>query len=92
MVDATTESLLNLTEAGALVRKHLATVYRWSTTGVRGVVLETIQVGGTRCTSKEAVQRFCERLTGLGASEPVSRRPEAIGADRAAEELERYGV
>jgi hypothetical protein len=92
MVDTTSEALLSLTQAAALLGKHTATVYRWSTGGVRGVVLETIQVGGTRCTSKEAVQRFCERLTGLNACEPQLRRPEAIGAERAAEELERHGV
>jgi hypothetical protein len=26
-------------------------------------MLETIQVGGTRCTSREALQRFFERLS-----------------------------
>jgi hypothetical protein len=44
-------------------RTHVSTLYRWMTSGCRGVVLESIQVGGTRCTSKEALMRFFERLS-----------------------------
>src|SRR5436190_1517418 len=49
---------------------HVSCFYRWSTVGCRGVILETIQIGGNRCTSREALQRFFERLT-----EPVQARP-----------------
>ena len=48
---------------------HKTCVYRWSTIGCRGVVLETAQVGGTRCTSVEALQRFIDAL-----SKPVRDR------------------
>ena len=44
-------------------KAHVSCIYRWSTIGCRGVVLETLQVGGTRCTSKEALQRFFEQLS-----------------------------
>src|SRR3989339_228871 len=49
-------------------RPNVATFYRWSKDGCLGkdgkrVILETIQVGGTRCTSDEALQRFFDRLT-----------------------------
>jgi hypothetical protein len=44
-------------------RIHLSTFHRWATVGCRGIVLESIQVGGTRCTSREALQRFFERLS-----------------------------
>jgi hypothetical protein len=54
---------------------HVSCFYRWSTIGCRGVVLETIQIGGTRCTSREALQRFFERLSAPvqagGESRPV---------------------
>ena len=46
--------------AGKLTSR-LSTVGQRS--GCRGVVLETIQVGGTRCTSREALQRFFENLS-----------------------------
>jgi hypothetical protein len=49
-------------------KPHTATIYRWARHGARAedgiaVRLETIRVGGTLCTSIEAIQRFCERLT-----------------------------
>src|SRR5579875_861711 len=47
---------------------HRSTVFRWATDGVTAddgtvVFLEAIRVGRTLCTSVEAIQRFCERLT-----------------------------
>ncbi len=70
MIDPTTESLVSLTEAARLLparrggkRPHVSSLYRWTKAGRRGVVLESIQVGGTRCTSKEALARFFEALT-----------------------------
>jgi len=92
MIDTTRETLLSLAEAGTILRKHVATVYRWSTAGVRGVILETLQVGGTRCTSREAVQRFCEALTDATGPRRVRARRTAIGSLRAAEELEHHGI
>jgi hypothetical protein len=71
MIDSTTETLISLAEAAKAVprrrrgrKTHLSTIYRWATIGVRGVVLETLQCGGSRVTSREAMQRFFERLSG----------------------------
>lgn len=50
---------------------HISCVYRWTTSGCRGVILESIQIGGTRCTSREAMQRFFERLSGSDPTGPV---------------------
>ena len=44
-------------------RIHLATLYRWALGGTGGVRLETLKVGGTTCTSVEALQRFFDELT-----------------------------
>ena len=44
-------------------RVHLATMYRWTSVGCRGVVLDSIQCGRTRCTSREALERFFSRLS-----------------------------
>jgi hypothetical protein len=41
----------------------VSTLYRWTVTGCRGIVLESVQIGGTRCTSKEALARFFDRLS-----------------------------
>jgi hypothetical protein len=63
--------------------------------GVRGVRLETLMVGGTRCTSVEALQRFFERITVATDGTPTScstvsrRRRAAAAAER---ELTREGA
>src|SRR5262249_51854892 len=70
MIDTTTETLIPLTQAAAELprrrrgrKTNVSTLYRWSTAGCRGVVLETIQCGATRCTSREALARFFEGLS-----------------------------
>jgi hypothetical protein len=101
---------VTLAQAAALIpprrrgrKTHVSTLYRWSTTGCRGVVLPTIQVGGSRCTSAEALQWFCEVLTELshdpggqaGAEvlplrcSPAQRRRES---EAAGERLEQMGA
>jgi len=100
MIDPTTETLLSLAEAAkSLPRRrggrpvHISCAYRWTKTGCRGVILESIQIGGTRCTSKEALARFFQRLTHTdsqpAAPTPARRRRAAEAAER---ELIREGV
>lgn len=48
------------------------TVRRWATSGIRGVKLEAVRVGGRRKTSREACQRFIERLTATDRPDDVS--------------------
>lgn len=73
------ETLCSLSEAARLrpLRKdgratHLSTVYRWISRGIHGVTLESIRIGGTTYTSKEALQRFANRLTPESVSTPRS--------------------
>jgi hypothetical protein len=93
-----TEDLIGLTAASRLPQLRrdgrapaLTTVFRWATKGVRGQKLETINCGGWRCTSREAVNRFLARIT----AEPTER-PQAAAvasAHRLAEhELEAAGI
>jgi hypothetical protein len=42
---------------------HVATIRRWCDTGIRGVRLEFICVGGIRHTTVSALRRFFHRLT-----------------------------
>jgi Protein of unknown function (DUF1580) len=41
---------------------HRATLERWRTRGVRGIVLESLLCGGIRMTTTEAIERFFGRL------------------------------
>lgn len=73
MIDPLSEQLLTLTDAAKLLprrrrgrKAHPASMYRYTTRGLRGVVLESIQVAGTRCTSKEALSRWFAALSNLG--------------------------
>jgi hypothetical protein len=81
MIDPNTESLISLAEAAkSLPRRrggkkpHISCIYRWTTAGCRGEILDSIQVGGTRCTSTEALARFFRRLTTGNAAEPLMVR------------------
>lgn len=81
MIDSTRETLIALADVPANLpdrrggrRPHISCVYRWSQRGCRGVVLETLQIGGTRCTSLEALQRFFERLTAARNGAPAPTR------------------
>jgi len=78
VIDLSEETVICLSEAPRHLPRRdgrafsLATVYRWSLKGCRGVRLETLQIGGRRHTSMEALQRFAEQLTsGQKTPEPV---------------------
>jgi hypothetical protein len=70
---------------------HASCLFRWAKHGLRGVRLETLRVGGTLCTSREALERFFARLAEKGnpkaaalctpvpaPSQPDSRRQREI--------------
>ena len=70
-------------------RVHKSTVYRWTSRGTNGIRLEVAKIGGTLVTSREALQRFVDRLTAKAAGEvpPPDRRTEEV-IER---ELDRHG-
>ena len=70
MIDISLEETFSLTDAAknlpcrrAGKRPNVATLYRWAQIGCRGIRLETINIGATKCTSMEALQRFFDALT-----------------------------
>jgi hypothetical protein len=89
MIDSTTETLISFSEAsdrsprrGRGRKIHISTFYRWATIGCRGIVLETIQVGGSRCTSVEALDRFFQRLSQSRQAGPVGGGQAGPGVGR----------
>lgn len=100
MIEIAAERLLTLNQVPKLVptrangrRVHISTIYRWVQRGVNGIRLETIRVGGTTCTSMEALQRFCDRLS--RDDEPAERSPERKrkqSIDRVGSELDGIGI
>lgn len=69
------EELIRLADATELLPRlrrgrkvNVSTLHRWATHGLRGVVLETTQCGGTKCTTRAALQRFFSELARAAAS------------------------
>jgi hypothetical protein len=108
-IDMTTESTLTLTEAAKLVppghggkKTHISTLLRWILDGVSSpsgekVRLEGARLGSRWITSKEALQRFMERLTPVVGDTPPPAAPRTPtkrqrAADRAGAELDRIGI
>ena len=46
-----------------------STVFRWSSKGLRGHLLETVMIGGVRFTSLEALNRFFSNVTAAKSAE-----------------------
>lgn len=97
-IDIQAETVIKLSEATSLVPRlrrgretHVSTLHRWASRGLRGVQLETLQVGGTRCTSREALQRFFEALSERSPTSKA-RTSASAAAERAAEQLDQLGI
>jgi hypothetical protein len=100
------EELLTLSEASKRLPKlkagkppHVSTLHRWVLRGCRSqddmvVRLETVKIGGTTCTSLEALQRFFDRLSGdttvVTPPTPTMRKRQRQ-LDRVDEELRKAG-
>ena len=91
MIDTTHEHLMTLGEVAKSYDVHVGTVYRWTTDGFRGVRLEALQVGRSRRTSREALQRFLEAIVGRDARKQSAANGPRTASD-AGEELTRYGI
>ena len=66
------EALRHLPRRPTGKRVHISAVYRWVSRGVRGIILESIRIGGTTYTSIEALQRFADRLSERDSTLPPS--------------------
>jgi hypothetical protein len=65
---------------------HVAQGYRWCGKGLKGIVLESVVIGGSRCTTSEAVDRWIAALSGYAVTEttrtPVRRQRDHDRAER----------
>jgi hypothetical protein len=95
MTNLMNENLRPLSEAvqwvprGEGQRAHVSTMHRWASKGCRGVVLETLQVGGGRYTSREALGRFFERLSDAPPAHDAGNGKPAVIDHRRLEQVER---
>jgi hypothetical protein len=76
-------------------RTSLMTLYRWTSVGCKGVILRSVQCGGRRSVSRQAIMEFFAELTvkrgaraaGRAASAGAGRRQQA-----AAQQLDALGI
>lgn len=74
---ANREALVALKDVADVFRRKIGrrpcyeTVRQWSSKGLRGVVLETVFVGGGKFSSEPAVDRFVEEYTDKRSPTPL---------------------
>lgn len=56
-------------------KPHIATAYRWSTRGIRGVRLTTYLVGGARMTTLADFDRFVAEVSAASDSATAQEQP-----------------
>jgi hypothetical protein len=57
-------------------KASISKVYRWTTTGCRGIILRSEQIGATRCTTRAWLSEFFAALTeARSASHPTRAGP-----------------
>lgn len=94
MIDIETEQMLSIKAAREWLygrtghRPHRNTIRDWARVGLKGVVLETVRIGGTVYTSVEALQRFGDRRRAPDTVAPSKRRSREVeAANRRATEV-----
>lgn len=109
MIDPMTDDLLSLGQVARLIppmrgrKTHVSTIGRWIVDGTRTpggevVRLEAVRLGGRWLTTREALARYMDALTGMmagtGGDVPPPRSParRRRASERAAQELARQGV
>jgi hypothetical protein len=69
-----------------------ATLWRWTAHGVRGIKLESVKIGGTACTSLEALRRFFGRLDEKTESPNAPAAIRDHRAEQVSAELDLVGI
>lgn len=79
MADLLNETLVAFAELAKCIpgRPHTRTITRWADRGIDGVRLEWVRIGRKRFTSREAFNRFTQRISKSSPSESQSARQRA---------------
>lgn len=103
-IDPLTDEIFTLTAAAKRLPRlrkgrpvHPSTIWRWALTGIRGIRLETMMIGGVRVTSANALRQFIhalsERKLGPTGQSPAKKSSGAGDCDTALNtELDRLGI
>jgi hypothetical protein len=99
MIDPLVDDLLTLPQAAALFPRRRAgskvstsTLWRWYTSGSRGVRLEVARVGGQVYTTRDAIRDFVAARSVAGSAAVPQAPAPSTRSKRAMKELERLGM
>ena len=97
-IDPLTDELLTLPQAAKLFPRRrrgskvsTTTLWRWYTTGSRGVRLEVVRVGGSIYTTADSIRQFIEARSGTATPAPQTPSP-STRSRRAMRQLEEMGT
>jgi hypothetical protein len=88
------ETILTLAEAAAAAKVHVDTVKKWMVVGCHGDKLEGGRIGNEYRTTREALQRFMAKRSGVdpGRPAPISAGPRSIAHELARAQALAMGV
>jgi len=100
MIDLDRQEYIPLRQAAKVVpsgRKpggcvHISTLVRWIKKGVRGKRLESCMIGGTRCTTRTALDRFLAELNDGAPTPALVPCRDPVRARRTDRILDREGL
>ncbi|MDA7979295.1 MAG: DUF1580 domain-containing protein [Pirellulales bacterium] len=84
---------LTLSQAAHLAGVAPATIWRWTTRGVRGVVLESYKLGAKKFTTRSALNEFSRALSGAtGSASPKPNQRHVAAHNQAKQQLVEAGA
>ncbi|MHB0954758.1 MAG: DUF1580 domain-containing protein [Pirellulaceae bacterium] len=96
MINIESEQLIGLTDAAKIVpsRPSLRTVFRWALKGYgpQKLKLETLKVGQSRMTSREAIHRFIAKINEDSQQRPSRTKTQRTRIDAAKRRLAQDGI
>lgn len=68
--------VLSLSEAAEVLPGKISTstIWRWATSGQRGILLDSLRIGGRIYTTRRALQSFCEAVSKRQLMKPRPRQ------------------
>jgi len=91
-VDLLAEHRTSLTALAKRERVHVATVWRWTTRGCRGIRLASFSVGSRRFTTDEAFARWIAAINGERVVSGCTPKQREAAVNRAKRELADEGI
>jgi hypothetical protein len=86
------ETILTLAEAAAAAKVHVDTVKKWMVVGCHGDKLEGGRLGNEYRTTREALQRFMAKRSGVDPNKPLPAGPGSLAHERAVAKLRALGL